>query len=148
MENLSFLRTKTFRKYYSVTTNAILSLSIVFNLISIAGDLLTQNIAGFLIVLGIVLLVGQILLVLNLVHRSDKIGRYLIRLTYVTMFVMMLGMLSITAGQLTASFYILGGNSLLANILFSSIGMTSLSCFGICLSGICYHTHSIENVWN
>ena len=148
LENLAFLKTKTFSKYYSITTNAVLSLSIVFNLLGILGDLLIQNIAGFLIVLGIVLLVGQILLVLNRANRSDKIGWYLIRLTYVTMFVMMLGMLSITGGQLIASFYILGGNSLQANLMFSSIGITSFACFGICLSGICYHTHSIENVWN
>jgi len=148
LEKLAFLKTKTFSKYYSVITNAILSLSIVFNFIGIAGDLLTQNIAGFLIVLGIVLLVGQILLILNQVNKSEKIGWYLVRLAYTTMFVMMLGMLAITVGQLTASFYIVGANSLQANILFSSIGMTSLSCFGICLSGICYHTYSMENVWN
>jgi len=148
LENLTFLQTKIFSKYYSITTNAILSLSIVFNFLGVLGNLLIKNIAGFLIVLGIVLLVGQILLVLNHVNRSDKIGWYLIRLAYVTMFVMMLGMLSITVGQLVASFYILGGNSLQANLLFSSTGMTSLACFGICLSGICYHTHSVENVWN
>ncbi|MHA1863510.1 MAG: hypothetical protein ACTSWA_07055 [Candidatus Thorarchaeota archaeon] len=148
MENLAFLKNRTFSKYYSITTNAILSLSIVFNFLGVLGNLLIKNIAGFLIVLGIVLLVGQILLVLNHVNRSDKIGWYLIRLAYVTMFVMMLGMLSITVGQLVASFYILGGNSLQANLLFSSTGMTSLACFGICLSGICYHTHSVENVWN
>jgi hypothetical protein len=147
LENIAFLKSRTFSKYYSIITNAVLSLSILFNVLGIGGDLLTQDIAGFLIVLGIALLVGQILLVLNLVNRSDKIGWYLIRLAYVTLFVMMLGMLSITAGQLTSSFYILGGNSLEGNILLSSIGTTSLACFGICLSGICYHTHSFDNVW-
>ena len=148
MENLAFLKTRTFSKYYSITTNAILSLSIVFNFLGVLGNLLIQNLAGSLIVLGIVLLVGQFLLVLNQVNRSDKIGGYLIRLAYVTMFVMMLAMLLVTGGQLIASFYLLGGNSLQANLLFSSTGLTSLACFGISLSGICYHTHSIENVWN
>ncbi len=148
MENLAFLKTKTFSRYYSITTGAILSLSIVFGFLGILGNLLIQSISGFLVVFGVVLLVGQILLVLNFVNRSNKNGWYLIRLAYVTMFVMMLGMLSITGGQLIASFYILGGNSLQANVLFSSIGMTSLACFGICLSGMCYHTHSIENVWD
>ena len=147
MENLAFLKTKTFSRYYSITTGAILSLSIVFGFLGILGNLLIQSIYGFLVVFSVVLLVGQILLVLNFVNRSNKNGWYLIRLAYVTMFVMMLGMLSITGGQLIASFYILGGNSLQANLLFSSIGMTSLACFGICLSGICYHTHSIEDVW-
>ena len=148
MEKLSFLKTKTFSKYYSLATNAVLSLTFVFNLLGILGDLLIQNIAGFLIVLGIVLLVGQILFVLNHANRSDKIGGYLIRLSYVTMFVIMFAMLSITVGQLVASFYILGGNSLQANLMFSSIGMTSLASFGICLSAMCYHTHSVENVWD
>ena len=148
MENLDFLRTKTFSKYYSIATNAILSLCIVFNILSTAGDLLTQSITGVLIVLGIILLIGQILLVLNQVNKSEKIGWYLIRLAYVTMFVMMLGMLGITAGQLLASFYILGEKSIQANLIISSIGVTSLASFGICLSGICYHTHSLEHVWN
>jgi len=148
LENLAFVKIKTFSKYYSITTNAVLSLSIVFNLLGVLGDMLIQNIAGFLIVLGMILLVGQFLLVLNQANRSDKIGWYLIRLTYVTMFVMMLGMLAITGGQLIASFYLLGGLSLQTNLLFSSIGMTSFACFGICLSGICYHTHSMDNVWN
>jgi hypothetical protein len=148
LENLAFLKTKTFSKYYSITTNAVLSLSIVFNLLGILGDLLIQNIAGCLIVLGVVLLVGQILLVFNHANRSEKVGWILIRLAYVTMFVMILGMLAITGGTLIASFYLVGGNSLQANLMFSSIGMTSLASFGICLSGICYHTHSMENVWN
>ena len=148
MEKLEFLKTKTFSKYYSITTNAVLSLSIFFNVVAIAGELLMKNIAGAIIVLGIVLLFGQIVLVLNQVNRHDKIGWYIIRLTYVTVFVMMLGMLAITAGQLVASFYILGANSSLANLQFSSMGMTSLACFGICLSAMCYHTHSVENVWN
>lgn len=148
MENLAFLKTKTFSSYYSITTSAILSLSIIFSLFGILGNLLVQNIAGFLIVLGVVLLFGQILLVLNNVNKGDKVGRILFRFAYVTLFVMILGMLSITGGTLIASFYLAGGNSLQAAVLFSSIGMTSLTCFGIGLSGICYHTHSIENVWN
>jgi len=148
LENLAFLKSKTFSKYYSITTNGVLSLSIAFNLLGILGDLLIHNIAGFLIVLGVVLLIGQILLVLNHVNRSDKVGWIIIRLSYVTMFVMILGMLAITGGTLIASFYLLGGNSLQANLMFSSIGMTSLASFGICLSAMCYHTHSMENVWN
>ncbi|MGY5857756.1 MAG: hypothetical protein RTU63_00185 [Candidatus Thorarchaeota archaeon] len=148
MENLSFLKTRTFTKYYSLTTNVVLSLSIVFNLLGILGELLIQNIAGFLIILGTVLLIGQILLVLNNVNREDKVGWYIIRLAYVTMFVMIFCMLAITVGQLVASFYIFGGNSLQANLLYASTGMTSLACFGICFSGICFHTRSMENVWN
>lgn len=148
MENLAFLKTKTFYKFYSLTTNAVLSLSFVFNLLGILGDLLVQNIAGFLIVLGTVLLIGQILLVLINVNRKDKVGAYLIRLAYVTMFVMIFCMLAITVGQLVASFYLFGGDSLQANLLFSSVGLTSLACFGICLTGICYHTQSWESIWN
>lgn len=148
MKSLAFLKTKTFSKFYSVLTNAILSLTIIFNLLSILGNILIQTIAGFLIVLGVTLLIGQMLLVLNRANRDDKIGWYLIRLTYVTMFVMMLAMLGITAGQLVASFYMLGGESTHASLLLSSIGITGFSCFGITLSGLCYHIHSMENIWN
>ncbi|MBE0526159.1 hypothetical protein E4H12_12330 [Candidatus Thorarchaeota archaeon] len=147
MENLAFLKTKTFSRYYSIMTNAVLSLSIVFGLLGILGNLLFQSIAGFVVVLGVVLLFGQILLVLNNVNKSDRVGWILVRFAYMTMFVMILGMLSITVGTLIASFYLLGGNSLQAAILLSSIGLTSLASFGICFSGLCYHTHSIENVW-
>ncbi|TFG30101.1 hypothetical protein EU528_08765 [Candidatus Thorarchaeota archaeon] len=147
MENIAFLKTKIFSRYYNITTNTVLSLSIVFSLLGVAGDLLTQSIAGFLIVLGVIILVGQILLVLNSVNKNDKVGWIIVRFAYVTMFVLILGMVLITTGALIASFFIVGGNSHQAAILFSSVGITSLASFGICFSGICYHTHSLENVW-
>lgn len=147
MENLAFLRTKTFSRYYSIMTNTVLSLSLVFSLLGILGNLAIQNFAGILVALGVGFLLGQILLVLNLVNKSEKIGWILVRFSYVTLFVVILGMLSIAGGNVIASFYLLGGNSLQATVLFSSVGITSLTCFGIGLSGICYHTLSIENVW-
>lgn len=128
-------------------TNAVLSLSLVFSLLGILGNLAIQNIAGVLVVLGIGLLFGQILFVLNLVNKSDTIGWILVRFSYVTLFVVILGMLSITGGTVIASFYLVGGNSLQATVLFSSVGLTSLTCFGICFSGICYHTLPLEDVW-
>jgi hypothetical protein len=115
---------------------------------SVLGILLIQDIAIFLSILGIIFLIGQILLVLSQVNRSHKIGRILIRLDYATMLVMILGMLLITGGTIISSFYLVGGNSLQANVLLSSTGMTSLQSFGICLSGLCYYTVPIENVWN
>ncbi|MHA2025756.1 MAG: hypothetical protein ACW98U_07625 [Candidatus Thorarchaeota archaeon] len=147
MENFAFLRTKTFSRYYSVLTNAVLSLSLVLSLLGILGNLAIQNVAGILVVLGIGFLFGQILLVLNLANKRDKVGWILVRFTYVTLFVVILGMLSIVGGTLIASFYLLGGNSLQATVLFSSIGLTSLTSFGICLSGISYHTLSVDRVW-
>ena len=148
MENVTFLRTKTFSRYYSIMTNAVLSLSLIFSMLGILGNLAIQNIAGILVVLGIGFLLGQILLVLNLVNKSDRIGWILVRFSYVTLFVAILGMLSIAGATTIASFYLIGGNSLQAAILISSIGLTISTGFGICLSGICYHTLSVENVWN
>jgi hypothetical protein len=116
-------------------------------LFGILGNLAIQSIAGILMVLGVGFLFGQILLVLNLVNKSDKVGWILVRLSYVTLFVIILGMLAIVGGTLIASFYLLGGNSLQATILFSSVGLASLTCFGICLSGVCFHTLHIENLW-
>ncbi len=148
MQNLALLKTKTFSRYYSIMTNAVLVLSIVFNLLGILGNLAIQNIAGILVVLGIGLLVGQILLVLNLVNKRDKMGWILVRFAYGTLFVVILSLLSIVVGIVVASFYLLGGNSLQATVLFSTVGLTSLTSFGICFSGICFHTLSIDNIWN
>lgn len=129
-------------------TNAVLVLSIVFNLLGILGNLAIQNIAGILVVLGVGLLLGQILLVLNLVNKSDKMGWILVRFAYGTLFVVILSLLSIVGGNVVASFYLLGGSSLQATVLFSTVGLTSLTSFGICLSGMCFHTLSIDDVWN
>ena len=93
MENLAFLRSKIFSKYYIIMTNVALSLSLVFNVLGILGNVVIQHIAGTLVILGAGFLFGQILLVLNLVDRHDKIGWILIRFSYVTLFVMILGML-------------------------------------------------------
>lgn len=147
MENIAFLKTKKFSRLFSATTTAVLSLSLVFSLLGFLGNLVVQNLAGILVVLGIGLLFAQILIVLNQVNKRTKIGWILVRFAYVTLFVTILGMLAITGGTLIASFYLLGGTSLQATVLFSTIGLTSLTSFGICLSGICYHTLSIENVW-
>ncbi len=148
MQNLDVLKTKTFSRYYSIMTNAVLGLSLVFSLLGILGNLAIQNIAGILVILGIGFLVGQILLVLNLVNKSDKMGWILVRFAYGTLFVVILSLLSIVGGNVVASFYLLGGNSLQAIVLFSSVGITSITSFGICLSGTCFHTLSIEHVWN
>ncbi len=129
-------------------TNAVLVLCIVFNLLGILGNLAIQNIAGILVVLGVGLLLGQILLVLNLVNKSDKMGWILVRFAYGTLFVVILSLLSIVGGNVVASFYLLGGSSLQATVLFATVGLTSLTSFGICLSGMCIHTLSIDNVWN
>ncbi len=148
MEKLNFLKTISFSRTYSVLTNAILSLSLVFILLGILGNPLAQTAAGMLIVLGICLLFGQILLTLNMVNKSDKLGWILVRFSYVTLFVMILGMLSIAVGTFIASFYVLGGASIQTMTLFSTIGLTSWTCFGICFSGICYHSLSLDGVWN
>jgi hypothetical protein len=148
MENLAFLRTKKFSRLYSALTNAVLSFSLVFSLFGILGNLTLQNSSGFLTVSGVILLFGQILFVLNNANKRSHLGWILVRFAYVTLFVMILGMLAITIGTVISAFYLLGGNSLLATVLFSSIGFTSWTCFGIGLSGVCYHTHLMEDIWN
>ncbi len=148
MERLSFLKTFAFTRTYSVLANVILSLSLVFNLIGILGSPLAQADAGMLVALGAGLLFGQILLALNLVNKRDKLGWILVRFSYVTLFVMILGMLSITVGTLVVSFYVLGGSSTQAMMLFSSLGLNSWTIFGICFTGICFHTLTIDSVWN
>ena len=148
MENLAFLRSKIFSKYYIIMTNVALSLSLVFNVLGILGNVVIQLIAGTLVILGAGFLFGTLLDGRELGERLDKIGWILIRFSYVTLFVMILGMLSIAGGSAIASFYLLGDASLQATVLLSSVGLTSFACFGICYSAICYHTLSLELVWN
>ena len=147
MENLSFLKNKAFARYYSIMTNAILCLSLVFCLLGILGNLIIQSMAGILVVLNVGFLFGQILLVMHLVNKENKMGWILVRFSYATLFMIIVGMLAITGGSVIASFYLIGGNSLQAAVLLSTLGQTVSTSFGICLSAVCYHTLSIENVW-
>ena len=52
MENLAFLRSKIFSKYYIIMTNVALSLSLVFNVLGILGNVVIQNIAGIFVILS------------------------------------------------------------------------------------------------
>ena len=148
MEKLYILKTISFTRTYIAITNAVLSLSLVFNLLGILGNPMIKAGAGILVVLGCGLLFGQILLTLNMVKKNDRIGWILIRFSYVTIFVMILGMLSIAVGIVVASFFLLGSSSIQAMTLFSLVGLTSWTCFGICFTGVCFHTLLIDGVWN
>ncbi len=147
MKDLRMLGSKRIIKLYSIITGLILSTSILANMLGITGQLAIQTIAAFSTILGLLLLFGQILIVLNLVDKNVNVGWILVRLAYVALFVMGLGLLSIAASTFISSFYLFGGNSILAGQLFSSVGFTMLASFGICLSALSYHTFSLEKVW-
>jgi hypothetical protein len=138
----------SFVKKYIAITNAVLSLSLVFNLLGILEVTLIRIGAGIFVVLGVGLLFGHILLILSLVNKKEKIGWMLVRFSYVTLFVMILGMLSLAVGIVIASFFVLGSSSIQAMMMLSMVGLTSWICFGICLTGVCYHTLPIDGVWN
>jgi hypothetical protein len=148
LENLAFFKTKVFARYYCIMVNAVLSLNLIFNLLGVLGNLAVQNIAGIFIVLGVGFLFGEILLILIRANKGNKIGWILVRFSYVTMFMAILGMLSIMGGMVISSFYLVGGNSPQAAVLFSTLGITISTGFGICLSAICYHVLPVEDVWN
>jgi len=147
MEEFRKLRSTQVLKLYTIITGLVLGTSILTNILGITGILAVQTIAAYSIIIGTLLIFGQILLVLNSVDKSSKLGWIMIRLAYVSLFVMCLAFFSIAGGTFISSFYLFGGNSIMAGMLFSSVGFTMLASFGICLSGMSYHTLSLENVW-
>ncbi|MDF1540389.1 MAG: hypothetical protein P1Q69_15950, partial [Candidatus Thorarchaeota archaeon] len=95
----------------------------------------------------IVLLLGQIVLALNFVNKENETGWILHRLSYVTLFVVLLALVLIAGSGYLASFYIYGAGSLVAGAIISSICLSMVACFGSCLSSICYHTLKIKGIW-
>ena len=147
MESIRRLGSRRIIKTYSIFTGLVLGIGIVTNMLGIADLPAVQPIAAFSIIIGTLLLFGQILLVLNSVDKSSKLGWIMIRFAYVSLFVMCLAFVSIAGGTFISSFYLFGENSILAGQLFSSVGFTMLASFGICLSAMSYHTLSLEVVW-
>jgi hypothetical protein len=116
-------------------------------MLGIIGSTSVQTVAAVTLVTGLFLLFGQVLLVLDSTGKNTQLGWILGRLSYVVLFVMGLSLFAIAGGTFISSFQILGGNSSSAAGLFSSVGVTVVSSFGICLSAISFHTVSNEQVW-
>ena len=137
------LKNPTFLRIYSFLTSLVLSLSILLSILGAIGGILIQTIASIIIVLGSLLEIFQILLVIQLVDRTDRVGWVLHRFSYVTLLVMILSFLSVVAGNYVSSFLFLGRDIMIIAV----IGYTMQASFGICLSSVTYHFSLMKEAW-
>ena len=140
---IEWLRSMTSIRILSFLTAFMLSLSILFSLIGAIGNILIQTLASIAIVLGTLLELFQILIVIQVTNRNDKVGWILHRFAYVTLFVMILSFLSIFGGSYLSSFFIFGKDIMIIAV----IGYVMQASFGICLSAVTYHFLQVEQVW-
>ena len=143
MQVIEQLKSYTVLRIFSFLTSLMLSLSILLSLSGVMGIILIQAIASITIVVGTILELFQILMVIQLTNRDDKVGWVLHRFAYVTLVVMILSFLLMIGGTFLASFSILGGDVMIIAV----IGYVMQASFGICLASISYHFLQDENVW-
>ena len=137
------LKNPRFLRIYSFLTSLVLSLSILLSILGVISGILIQTIASIAIVLGTLLELFQILIDIQLVNRTDKVGWVLHRFSYVTLLVMILSFLSVVGGTYVSSFLFLGRDVMIIAV----IGYIMQASFGICLSSVTYHFVLIKEAW-
>ncbi len=147
MGKFDFLRRFIFVKFYLLATLIVLLLTLMFNLFGISGVLAIQSTAGILTLIGIPVMMGQILLIMTVANKHDKIGWIIVRLSYITLIVACFSLLLITIGTFAFSFNFNASDSTLIGPMFSMVGFTLLVTFCIGFSTLCYYTLSIESAW-
>ena len=143
MEVFRQLKNSPSLRIYSFLTSLVLSLSILFSILGVIGGILIQTIVSSTIILGSSLELLQILIVLQLVDRKNRVGWILHRFSYVTLLVMIFSFLSIIGSSYITSFYFLGKDIMIVAV----IGYIMQASFGTCLSSITYHLLLIDEVW-
>ena len=137
------LKNPRFLRIYSFLTSLVLSLSILLSILGVISGILIQTIASIAIVLGTLLELFQILIIMQLANRTDKVGWILHRFSYVTLLVMILSFLSVVGGAYISSFLFLGRDVMIIAV----IGYTMQASFGICLSSVTYHFSLMKEAW-
>lgn len=145
---LGLVLERRFMRYYSLTTGIVLILAFVSLLLGLLGSLSFQIAASFLFDAGLVLLMGQILLVIMGANKKDALGWILGRFAYVTLLVASLSLLLMLGGIFVNSFQLLGSSSSTVMTAFSAVASTAVICFGICLSAISYHALRVSEPWH
>ena len=138
------LKSYSFLRIFSFLTSLLLSLSLLLTLFAVVGNILIQTMASVTIILGTLFELFQILVVIQLANRDDKVGWILHRFAYVTLVVMILSFLSIVGGSYASSFFIFGRDVMIIAV----IGYVMQASFGICLSSVTYHFLLIDDVWH
>ena len=143
MHVIKQLKSYTSLRIFSFLTSFVLSLSILLSLVGVLGNILIQTAASTTIILGTLLELLQILIIIQLANRENKVGWVLHRFAYVTLAVMILSFLSMVGSTFLSSFFIFGRDVMIIAV----IGYTIQACFGICLAAITYHFLQIEDAW-
>jgi hypothetical protein len=128
-------------RIFSILTALVLFLSIILSPLGSITGIAIQTAASASIVLGSILELCQILIVLHLANKQDKIGHVLHRFAYMTMLVMIYSFLSIVGGTFLASFSLSGGDAMILAV----VGYVVQASFGICLSILSYYFLQIED---
>ena len=144
MHVIEQLKSYTALRAYTFLTSLILSLSILLSLVGVLGNISIQAAASTNIILGTLLELLQILIIMQLANRENKVGWILHRFAYVTLAVMILSFLSMVGSTFLSSFFIFGRDVMIIAV----IGYIMQASFGICLSSITYHFLQIEDVWH
>jgi len=144
---LGFVLERPFMRYYSLATGVVLILAFVSVLLGLLGLLSFRIAASFLFDAGLVLLMGQIVLVIMGANKKDALGWILGRFAYVTLLVASLSLLLMLGGILVDSLQLVGSSSYTVMSAFSTAATTAVMCFGVCLSAISYHALRVSEPW-
>ncbi len=144
---LDFVLGHPFMRYYSVTTAIVLVLAFVSGLVGLLGIVFSQIAFSSLFIAGLVLLMGQIVLVITMSNKKNALGWIVGRLAYVTLLVASLSLLLMLVGGFVNSFQLAGDSSYTVLPAYSAVATTAIICFGICLSAISYHALRESEPW-
>jgi hypothetical protein len=147
MEHLGFIGSKRFIRVYSLLALIVFSIAIISSIVAVTANLLVQSMMSLLVVGGVLILFGLILLLITYVDKKDVFGGIIHHLSYITLIILMLSFTFLALGSYMTSFYIFGSYSLGAGSTITTIIMTVLLSFGLCLASIAYHSLKIESVW-
>lgn len=142
---LDFLRRQRFVKTYLLTTIVLLTLTLIVNFFGFVGNSGIKTQAGALNIVGIPLIMGTILLTLSFTNRNIRLGRILIRFSYVTLAVVTLCLSLIGLTSFISSFLAGFGTALAQQM--SATAFFSQMTLSVTLATLSYYTLPIESVW-
>ena len=143
MQVLDRLRNRTALRVFSLLTCLVLCLSLVFSILGSLTGILIQTLASATITIGVLLELHQILTVVYLTDRANRVGWVLHRFSYAALLTIVLSFLLIAGGRFLSSFSISGGNLMIVAV----IAYVVQASFGISLSVMSYHLLQEEAAW-
>ena len=143
VQTIEQLRSRTTLRILSFITCLVLCLSISFSVLGSLTGLLIQTLASATLAIGTLLQLVQILVVIGLVDRGDRVGWVLHRFSYATLLAMILSFLLIVGARFLSSFSLSGGSLMLIAVT----AYVLQASFGVCLATISYHFLKGTEAW-